>query len=335
MWSTSASSLVLALAAFLAVAVSPVSVSAQSSTTPPPDWTVTLAGKVWVSSGWSNWNFKNEFGFAWDRRWRGVDTVVGELSADVVWKRVVWMLSVGGSTIDQGAFIAENRAPLNVPTGARGRFSLTHSPVDDGSLFYVSNDIGARLVDWRQPLFGAGPAPAVAAGHLDGFIGYQFWREEYVAFGAQGSLFFNGLVANQSGVPSNFRFVTNQYTRHSIRLGTRTQIPVLGSLSLKALAVVSPYTHTDYADTHHLMVPNVLQPGRSSTNGGFGVQAEAGLNYVMWARISAEAGFRYWRFHSIGGEVLSTLPDGGVLRENLREMTTERYGPYVGLSWRF
>ena len=40
-----------------------------------------------------------------ERDLRGVDAVVGEVAADVVWKRFVWLLSVGGTKLDQGVLI--------------------------------------------------------------------------------------------------------------------------------------------------------------------------------------------------------------------------------------
>jgi hypothetical protein len=317
----------LALIAFVVLALVPVAASAQQP--PPPDWAVTLAGKVWVSSGWSNWNFKSAgVDPLTDLRWRGTDAVLGEVSADVVWKRVVWMLSVGGNTLDQGTLVDEDFAQSN----RQGRFSVTRSPVDDGHVFYLNNDIGGRVATWRQPLLG-GAAPT-GAGYLDVFVGYQFWREEYVAFGAQGSLILApGVVVNQAE-PSSVTFATNEYTRHSLRLGARAQVPLVGALSLKVLAIIVPWTHTDYEDTHHLAT-GIRQPSVSTANGGIGTQLEAGLSYAVWRGLSTELGFRYWYVDSGSGEVVTRSVTGAVSRDKLNEAITERYGPYFGLSWRF
>lgn len=318
----------LALAAFVLFVLAPMAATAQQP--PPPDWSVTLAGKVWVTSGWSNWNFKAAgVDPLTDMRWRGTDAVLGEVSADVVWKRIVWMISVGGNTVDQGTLIDEDFAQSN----RQGRFSVTRSPVDDGHIFYVNNDIGGRVAEWRQPLFGGAPAPA-GAGYFDVFIGYQYWREEFVAFGVQGSLLLApGVSVNQSE-PSSVKFATNEYTRHSLRLGARAQVPLVGGLSLKALAIVSPWTHTDFDDTHHLTT-GLRQPSVSSASGGLGTQLEAGLSYAIWRGLSTEVGFRYWYFDSGSGEVVTTSTTGAVSRDKLNEAITQRYGPYFGLSWKF
>src|SRR5712691_7900205 len=190
---------ILALGAFLALVIWPAVASAQAPPA-PPDCTIAVAGKVWVSSGWSNWNFKSAgVDPLSSLRWRGVDALVGEVSADVTWKRLVWMLSIGGTTVDQGVLIDDDFAQSN----RQGRFSTTRSPVDDGHIFYVNNDSGARLTDWRQPLFGGDPTSPAGAGYLDVFVGYQYWQEEYVAFGVTGSLILGtGTVVNQ-GEPSS------------------------------------------------------------------------------------------------------------------------------------
>ena len=319
----------LALAAFLAFAISPAAVSAQAPP-PPPDWTITLAAKVWVTSGRSEWNFKSAgVDPLIDLRWRGVDAVVAEVGGDVVWKRLVWMLNVGGNKLNQGTLVDEEFAQSN----RKALFSSTRSPVDEGHVLYVSNDIGARVMQWSQPLFGAAPPPP-AAGYLDAFIGYQFWREEYTATGVQGSLFLpNGVVINQAE-PLSTKVLTHTYSRHSIRLGARTQVPLVGGLSVKALAAISPWTHTELEATQYLH-PNIQQPTVSKANGGFGAQVEAGLNYAVWAGLSVEAGFRYWYFDSGSGEVTTVSTTGATSRDTVNEMITERYGPFFGLSWRF
>lgn len=318
----------LAACALVVLAMSPLTVAAQPPTT-PPDWTVSLAGRVWAASGWSNWNFTSAgVDPLSDVRWRGVDGVLGELTADVAWKRLIWVTSVGGTKLDDGTLVQEEFGRSD----RQGRFSLTRSPVDEGHVFYVSNDVGARVLRWQAPLFGAPAAPA-AGGYVDAFVGYQYWREEYVGFGVQGSLFLPGLTVNQAE-PRSTKALTHQYTRHSVRLGARAQVPLAGGLSLKALAAFSPWTHTDHEAEQHLRT-DIKAPTLSAANGGFGAQLEAGLAYAVWRGLSAEAGFRYWYFDSGSGEVTTASVNGQVSRDKLNEAITERYGPYVGISWKF
>src|SRR5262245_1461460 len=319
----------VALAALLALGLAPSLASAQTPP-PPPDWTVPLTGRVWAAQGYSNWNFKSAgVDPLTDIRWKGVDGIVGELGADVTWKRFVWMLNVGGSKFGSGTLVVDDFGQSD----HQARFSHTHSPVDNGHLVYVSNDIGYRVMQWMQPVFGA-PTTPTAGGYLDVFIGYQFWREEYTAFGLQGSLFLpNGTTINQAE-PLSTKVLTHEYTRHSIRLGARTQIPIWGGLSTKLFGAIVPYTHTDH-EADQFLRTDIKQPSVSHANGGFGYQLEASLACGFWRGLSAEVGYRYWKFDSGSGEVETTSITGAVSRDKVNEMITERHGPYIGLSWRF
>jgi hypothetical protein len=307
-----------AFVAWLVLALSPVTAAAQAPAA-PPDWSVSLAGRVWVASGWSNWNFRSAgVDPLTDLRWRGVDGVVGEVAADVTWKRLVWMVTAGGTRLDDGVLLAEDFAA----SGRQERFSLTRSPLDDGHVLYVEHDVGARLLRWGED------------GWLDAFVGYQYWREEYTAAGLQGSLFVApGLTVDQAE-PASVKAATHEYRRHSLRLGARARVPLGGGFSLHARAAVSPWTRTEHDATPFLR-PDVQAPVRSRASGGFGTQLEAGLAWAAWRGLSLEAGFRYWYFDSGSGEVTTTSITGQVSRDRLNEAVTERYGPYLGARWRF
>src|SRR5207237_10775076 len=144
-------------------------------------------------------------------------------SADMTWKRWVWMLSVGGTSMDEGTLVDEDFSKSN----RQGRFSVTRSPVDGGYVFYLNNDVGFRAVRWDQPLFGTAAAPPPPAGYLDVFIGYQFWREQYQGFGVQGSLIITPTLVVNQFEPRSVRFVTQACTRRSGRIGAPTQVPVV------------------------------------------------------------------------------------------------------------
>jgi hypothetical protein len=55
----------------------------------------------------------------------------------------------------------------------------------------------------------------------------------------------------------------------------------------------------------------------------------------VWRGLSGEAGFRYWHFDSGSGDVVSRTTNGSEGRARLNEAITDRYGPYVGVSWKF
>src|SRR5690348_4013199 len=69
----------------------------------PPDSSLTLGTRVWVTTG----NSTNSTGLS-ELRWRGVDSVVPEVNAEFVWRRWVFMASLGGGAIKEGVLIDED-----------------------------------------------------------------------------------------------------------------------------------------------------------------------------------------------------------------------------------
>lgn len=51
-------------------------------------------------------------------------------------------------------------------------------------------------------------------------------------------------------------------------------------------------------------------------------------------RLSIEAGYQYWGLDSGEGDKFTRAP-GGTTRDKLLKISIERYGPYVGLQYRF
>src|SRR5258708_15372919 len=64
----------------------------------PPDSSLTIGGRLWVTSGYST----NSISLS-ELRWKGVDSVVPEVNVEFVWNRLVLMGSLGGGALHQGA----------------------------------------------------------------------------------------------------------------------------------------------------------------------------------------------------------------------------------------
>ena len=274
------------------------------------DPTVSIGGRVWVTSGYSS---RTTSAAGIDRlselRWRGVDSLVPEINADVVWHRLVGLVSLGGGAITDGVLIDEDFAPS-------GR---TRSPVDDSYLFYVSADVGGRVFDWTTP-------DTVAPGYVDLLVGFQYWYERYVAFGATGF---------PNTVSAGTKAIDNDYHWRSIRLGARTQIPLYRGLSLSLRGYVIPWTSLVVEDVHYLRSDLRRDPSfRDEADGGFGWQADGAVTYAFTKQLSVELGFQYWRLESAEGDQFA-FTTAGTVQQTLKEATTERYGPYVGIRWRF
>ena len=301
---------VLSLVSLVALVV--VSSPAWAQLPLPPDSSSTLGGRVWVTSGYST----NSTALS-ELRWRGVDSVVPEVNAEFVWRRFVFMSSLGGGAIKQGVLLDEDFEDR----GHDVRISRTRSDVDDTGLFYINADFGYRLWRWGTP---------EQPGFVDALAGFQYWYERYVAFGAT-----SAFPAEVPTIASRARVITQDWNWYSFRLGGRTQIPLFAGLSFKGRAFVLPWSKSVVDDIHHKRSDLLHNPSfRDEADGGVGVQLDAGLAYRIWRGLSMEAGFQYWWIKSGEGTSTARTPDGdfeGTLFGN----KTERYGPYVGLQYRF
>ena len=242
----------------------------------PPDSSLTMGGRVWVTSGYTLHSISRS-----ELRWKGVDSVVPELNVDFVWNRLVFMGSVGGGAINQGVLIDEDFLDRD----HQARSSRTRSDVDDDGLFYLNTDVGYRALRWGTP---------GQLGFVDALAGYQYWHERYVAFGATSG--FPGVVA---AISSNAKVITQDYYWHSLRLGGRTQVPLFGGLSLKGRAFLVPWSYSIIDDIHHRRGDLRHDPSfHGEASGGLGVQADGGLTYQVWRGLSVEVGYQYWRVKS-------------------------------------
>ena len=277
----------------------------------PSDTSLEIGGRVWVTSGYS----LNSTAFS-DLRWRGVDSIVPEVNVDFVWKRLVLMGSLGGGAIKEGVLIDED---FN-DRAHHDRSSRTRSDTDDTGLFYLNADVGYRAWRWGSP---------EQPGFVDALVGYQYWHEQYVAFG------ITSAVGTVPTAPSSVKAITHDYYWHSLRLGGRTQVPLFGGLSLKARAFLLPWSKSIVDDIHHQRGDLRHDPSfRDEADGGIGVQLDGGLTYRVWRQLSVEIGYQYWQVKS--GEGTSTArTTSGDANSKLLENRTERYGPYVGVQYRF
>lgn len=278
------------------------------------DVVIELGGRLWAASGYSVRKIAaGGIDRLSDLRFRGVDALVSEVSADVTWNRLVGLASVGGGIINDGVLIDEDFAA----NGAR--IARTRSPVDDSHLFYASVDIGGRVLDWMVP-------GATRRGYLDLLVGYQYWQEHYVAFGATGF---------PVSVPSGLKAILNEYEWHSVRIGARARVPIHGGFSLSVRGYVVPWTFLVIEDVHYLRSDLRQDPSfRDEADGGIGWQADGALHYAITPHLTIEAGFQYWKLNSADGVDIA-FTTGGAFRQRLTEASTERYGPFIGVRWRF
>ena len=289
---------------------------------------LTLGTRAWYSTGNLTWSFAGTIAGGSvkplsELRWRGVDAIVTEVSVDLVWRRLV-LSGAFGRADDREGVLSDDDYALD---DHRGRFSHTRSTVQ-GDLSYARGDIGGRLLQWGEG----------RRGWLDLLVGYQYWHEKLEAFGLQGFVDLSpfGVPIQLPAVAQpNLKVITHDYYFNSLRLGTRTQVPLTSALALRARVTVLPYTSFRLDDVHHLRTDLKHDPSfTSEQTGGLGVEAVGGLVYG-WGPLSVEGGFEFLHLHAgRGGEKTARLRSGDI-DDRLTEISIERWGPYLGLQYRF
>ena len=288
-----------------------------------------LGTRTWVTTGYTKWNFQAplleglglpDIKPVSELRWRGVDSVVPEVNAELVWNQLVLRSSLGWGGISEGVLIDDDF----LLSGRQGRFSHTRSSVNDDGLFYINADIGLRLI--------VDPEKKRSA-YTDFLIGYQYWHEKYTAFGLTGFPCPGNPLCPV--VSPNIKVITHDYFWHSLRIGQRTKIPLYSGLSLKVDATILPWSSSELRDVHHLNNDLKQNPSfLSRAKGGFGEQLDGGLTWTTWWGLSIEAGYQYWRIDSGPGDTFVRHLTGDI-KHKLNEIIVERYGPYFGLQYRF
>ena len=162
-------------------------------------------------------------------------------------------------------------------------FSSTDSVLSDTGMFYITADVGREMLT-----FGEGQ------GSLALFMGFQYWREKYEAFGL-----YNRLTGAQT-ISTSTAVIRNKVEWYSFRLGALGAYRLGDRLSWIADVAIIPYTDMHNEDSHLLRsdlgaVPNIVMDGW-----GWGFQGETGLSYSLTQNWTATLDFRYWSLMSDG-----------------------------------
>ena len=198
--------------------------------------------------------------------------------------------------------------------------SSTDSVIAHTDVFYVTLDVGRPIL--------SGPS-----GSLSPIVGFQYWREEYEAFGV-----FNRLTGVQT-VPTSTAVVTNTVEWLSIRLGAIALIQLTPppGLSLSIDAVFIPFTDMHNEDSHLLRTspadlgpaPNIIMDGN-----GWGFQGDTELGYEIIPDLIASIRFRYWTMMS-DGDITFGPNTASPVTLPLNDLDTVRWGVTAGIVYTF
>jgi hypothetical protein len=287
-------------------------------------YTLTVGVREWISQGRSAHNIGAPDGHPnvlSELTWRGMNSVITEVNADLVVHHFVVTGSIGYGTIGGGTLLDQDWNGDN----RMQKTSQTLSRSNDGSVLIISVTPGVRAFQWTvedNPVLGG----------IDILLGYQYWREEYVGFGAVNQL--------GPGQAPDIKSITQTNTWQSLRFGTRITVPFLSRIALKGSAFYIPVTSYRNEDIHHLQTsgPNALRQDPSfltTASGGNGVQLEGSLSVRVWRQLAVEAGYAYWDIRSGSGIVQAYPASGGVVQESHNVDNTRRQGVFFGVNWIF
>jgi hypothetical protein len=289
-----------------------------------PPYTLIVGARAWISQGRSAHNIGSPSGHPnvlSELTWRGMNSVITQVEGDLTLKRFVMTGSVGYGAIGNGTLLDQDWNGDN----RTQKTSETLSRASNGSVWIVSLTPGFRAFQWRV---GDNPIP----GGIDVLLGYQFWREQYIAYGAQNLL--------GPGQLPDVKALTQTNTWQSLRLGSRVTVPVLAWAAIKGSAFYIPVTYYRDEDIHHLRTSgsSALRQDPSfltTATGGNGVQLEASLVVRIWRALTVEAGYTYWDIRSGSGSVQAYPASGGVVVEPHNVDNTRRQGVFFGANWIF
>lgn len=232
----------------------------------------------------------------------------------------------GGTLIDDDYVSAAGATAFGTSVSGAHRISRTESPLTGNSLWYLNADLGYRVVEFRE-----------RRGHVDAFVGYQAWRERFVATGfRQLECTAPGTFCNEAGTTGfqGMPGITNTSVWQSLRVGTEFQMEVTSRLMLTLEGVVMPYSHLVNEDIHHLRGDLRQDPSFAIKGAGWGYALDGQIGYRILPALVANVGYRYW-WTRVSAAELTTYPIGLAASNSPAELRMVRQGVTFGLDYSF
>ncbi|MFO7603297.1 MAG: hypothetical protein R6X06_05715 [Gammaproteobacteria bacterium] len=298
-----------------------------------------LSVSLWLSQGQTDWQHNAAvLNPIWgnptsELRYEKIDSRVLEVAFTQPFNNSDLYIAMGGGVIDRGVLVdddyvsASGATYFGASTSGAHRISSTYSDITGSGLFYLNAEYHPALL--RVAL---GRVP------LQGYVGLQYWKEEYVAQGIQQIECTDPTASNGRTFCNPVGFsgyndqvvITNKLIWTSWYLGGKLRLPLGTQTSLHLKMHYSPFSYLSNDDIHHLRAD--LQQSPSFSMSGFGqaldLQVDWRYEWQDWGQLSL--GYRYWErkvtdgnWYAYGLSGTSTAP--------LVEMRTTRQGLNLGL----
>lgn len=289
---------------------------------PPPRifTNVSLSARTWISWGNSQRLHSANSGLGYaspisELKWRSMSSQTVEVGGGaLIFDRFLISSNFGAGAIDGGHFQDTDFAY----SGHQGVFSDTISPSLDDNLRYFDIDAGWRFFD--SPFFS-----------LDALVGYQYWRERYMAEG--GSFVVpTGAVLPLPGGP----VVQETFEWQGMRIGLQGIGQISDRFSFKARGVCIPGIQFRNEDIHFLRTDLLHDPSAiDRAGGGFGFIGDMRFSYWLGRGFFAEIGYRAFFAQSGIGETTIRTVNHGDLNLPFNYAQTFRQGVTLGLTYQF
>jgi hypothetical protein len=264
---------------------------------------------------------------------------VVELTAKVYLRpRFFGRVQVGGAHIGGGRLTDDDFLAAD-----GGSPSLrTHSDINGSGLWFLNADLGGSLM-----IFPNG------RGHLDGFLGVQYWRQKHKAYGVRQIHCSAAGVStdldvdspgvdplclpSDAGISNHVLVLSNSSAWYALRVGASSEYYLLRWLSLHGSIVLKPINLFTNDDTHHLRVADgeLQAPSFTMRGIGFGADADIGARVHLTRWLAAQVGYRVWWNRVIDGTWENHLADGQSASFPLTQFESLRHGLTAGLTASF
>ena len=299
---------------------------------------IELSIATWISQGRSNWNHTAPSSLLGDPTssldYKDVWSNIVELSARVVHKRGFSLTGqIGYGAITEGVLIdddfvsASGATAFGASVNGPHRISRTESDIGDSYVFYVNGELGLLFYRFAEN-----------KGLVNAVLGFQYWREKYVAKGVkQLECTAVGTFCNAAGTESflGTKAITNTVQWTSMKVGAEGHMNFWNRVTLQAKAIALPLAWLHNEDIHHLRTDLRRSPSFKMSGLGYGFNVEGLVQVQVFTRFFLHGGYRYWWLTVQDGDWENFPVSGSSTTANLNEFRTFRHGATFGVSYLF
>jgi opacity protein-like surface antigen/outer membrane protease len=281
---------------------------------------IEMGSRYWYSTGKTAKNLYGLSGSDLVSRLTYSDTVAhsGEIFARLDHRSGVFVKGFAGTGAITGGKLKDEDFPPGISP-----YSATTSDQKDGSLLYVSGDVGYNIL--RSPTYRVGP-----------FVGLHYAHEVVNARGCA-QIATNPTVCG-TVIPNDILAITEDSKWTSARVGVSSEF-LWDRIKLSLEGAWLPSVSLESHDTHWLRIQpvggNFIGPIPEDGT-GTGMQFEGVVSYLVNDAFSVGVGARYWRMETTSGgaHFESNIYGGGGTTQPVT-FVTERYGGFLQGAYRF